>query len=82
MAAPSLDNEFMKYWEKLSVVQKESLISVAKNYAELTGVEDMGDARKKLILAERDAYLKGGEIRYGWDQVKEMAYNKDKRNGL
>ncbi len=32
MSAPSLDNEFMQYWLKLSVVQKESLLSVIKSF--------------------------------------------------
>ena len=35
MAAPSLDHEFMQYWLRLSSVQKESLLSVAKNYLDL-----------------------------------------------
>jgi hypothetical protein len=32
MGAPSLDNEFMQYWSKLTVIEKESLLNVAKNY--------------------------------------------------
>jgi len=35
MGATPLDNEFMQYWSKLSKVEKESLLSVAKHYAEL-----------------------------------------------
>jgi hypothetical protein len=34
MAAPSLDNEFMQLWSKLTVVQKESLLSVIKSFVE------------------------------------------------
>ena len=34
MGALSLDNEFMKYWLKLSQPEKESLLSVAKNFVE------------------------------------------------
>lgn len=30
-----LDNEFMEYWLKLSLPEKESLLSVAKNFIEL-----------------------------------------------
>jgi hypothetical protein len=30
MGAPSLDNEFMQYWSKLTVVENESLLNVAK----------------------------------------------------
>ncbi len=35
MAAPSLDNEFMQYWLKLTMPEKRSLLSVAKNYVHL-----------------------------------------------
>lgn len=35
MGAPSLDKEFMQYWMRLSVVEKESLFRVAKHYVEL-----------------------------------------------
>ena len=35
MAAPSLDNEFMQYWAKLTPVEKESLLYVARNYVQL-----------------------------------------------
>lgn len=31
----SLDSEFMKYWLKLSSMEKASLLSVAKHYVEL-----------------------------------------------
>jgi hypothetical protein len=78
MGAPSLDNEFMQYWSKLSVVEKESLINVAKNYIQLKEAEDVRDTRKKLIQAEREAYLKGEGKTFSWQQIKEMALNKDK----
>lgn len=34
MGALAVDNEFMKYWLKLSVPEKRSLLSVAKNFVE------------------------------------------------
>lgn len=40
MTALPLDNEFMEQWLKLSVPEKESLLSVAKNFVELK--EDIG----------------------------------------
>ncbi len=82
MAAPSLDNEFMQYWSKLTVVEKESLMNVAKNYVQLKKGEDVGDARKNLIRAERESYLNGDGKNLSWQQVKEMALNKDRRNAL
>lgn len=83
MAAPSLDNEFMQYWSKLSVIEKESLMNVAKNYVQLKQAEEgSDDARKKLIQAEREAYLKGEGNTYSWQQIKQMALNKDQRHAL
>jgi len=35
MLPHSLENEFSKYWSKLSAVEKESLLTVAKNYVQL-----------------------------------------------
>jgi hypothetical protein len=35
MGAQSLDQDFMRYWMRLSVVEKESLFQVAKHYVEL-----------------------------------------------
>lgn len=33
MAAPSLDIEFSKYWTQLTILQKQSLLSVIKSFA-------------------------------------------------
>jgi hypothetical protein len=35
MGALSLENEFLDYWLKLSVSEKESLLSVARHFVEL-----------------------------------------------
>jgi len=81
-AAPSLDSEFMQYWIKLSLVQKESLLSVAKNFVGLESEDNVVDLRKKLIQEEREKYLRGEGKSLSWDEVKKMACNKDQRNGL
>lgn len=83
MAVPLLDNEFMQYWSKLSVVQKESLLGVARTYVQ-TGesTESASDRRRKMILEDRQHYLNGVGSSYSWEQVKQMAANKEKRNGL
>ena len=81
MAAPVLDNEFMQYWSKLTTTEKESLLSVAKQYVQLKS-EDTDDLRKQLVMEERASYLKGEGKSFSWDEVKEMATNKEKRNGL
>ena len=81
-AASGLDNEFMQYWLKLSLVQKESLLSVAKNFVGLQNETDVIDFRKKLIREEREKYLQGEGKSFSWQEVKNMALNKDQRNGL
>ncbi|HET6253444.1 MAG TPA: hypothetical protein VFE32_05195 [Puia sp.] len=83
MAATSgLDNEFMQYWLKLSLGQKESLLNVAKNFVGLREETDAVDLRKQLIQEERQKYLRGEGKSLSWDEVKPMALNKDKRNVL
>jgi hypothetical protein len=83
MAATSgLDDEFMQYWLRLSLGQKESLLNVAKNFVGLREETDTADLRKQLIQEERQNYLQGEGRSFSWEEVKEMAVNKDKRNGL
>jgi len=83
MGAPSLDNEFMKYWSKLTVVEKESLLNVAKNYVLLKDEEtDPSVMRSKIIQEEREKYFRGEGRSYSWEEVKEMAINKEKRNAI
>jgi hypothetical protein len=67
---------------KLSLGQKESLLNVAKNFVGLRGETDAADLRKKLILEEREKHLRGESKSYSWAEVKNMALNKDQRNGL
>src|SRR6476620_3554439 len=83
MTGQLVDNEFNKYWNLLTAVQKESLLNVAKNYVQLSDKEeDISETRKKMIQAERNAYLKSEGKSFSWQQVKEMALNKDKRHEL
>lgn len=83
MAIPVLDNEFMQYWSKLTIVEKESLLSVAKQYVQLKNEDtDTNDLRKQLVMEERAKYLRGEGKSFSWDEVKDMAINKEKRNDL
>lgn len=83
MGAPSLDIEFMEYWSKLSSGEKESLLTVAKNYVELKHEEEDAEiARKKRIMQDREDYLNGIGKTYSWEEAKEMIVNKEKRNAL
>ena len=40
MSVQSLEQEFDQYWSKLSIVEKESLLAVAKNYVQLKDEND------------------------------------------
>ena len=77
MAVPLLDNEFMKYWSRLTVVEKESLLTVAKNYVQAKHDEaDANDLRKNLIAQERETYLQGKGTSYSWEQPYLAILNK------
>ncbi len=82
MAAPMLDTKFMEYWAKLSVVEKESLLRVAKNYVELKDTHANSSDLRRLILQEREDYLQGNGKSYSWNEVKELAINPQKRNAI
>ena len=38
--------------------------------------------RHKLIQAEREKYLRGEGKYYSWDEVKQLAVDKEKRNAV
>ena len=83
MGAPSLDNEFMQYWSKLTVVEKESLLNVARNYVLLKEEDaDLAEIRRNMVQEEREKYLKGEGGSYSWEEVKQMAIDKEKRDAL
>lgn len=83
MGIPVVDNEFMQYWSKLTAVEKESLLNVAKQYVSLKKESDDPDAmRRQLVMEEREKYLTREGKSFTWEQVKEMAVEKEKRNGL
>jgi hypothetical protein len=76
MAATSgLDSEFMQYWLRLSLGQKESLLNVAKNFVGLREDTDVIDMRKQLIQEERQKYFREEGKSFSWEEVKEMAIN-------
>jgi len=64
-------------------VEKESLLNVAKNYVLLKEEEtDISEIRRHLVQEEREKYLKGESRSYSWEEVKQMAIDKEKRNAL
>ncbi len=81
-AASPLDSEFMQYCLRLSLGQKESLLSVTKNFIGLKNETELADLRKILVQEEREKYLRGEGKSFSWEEVKNKALNKDQRHGL
>lgn len=59
MSAQPLDIEFSKYWSKLTPVQKQSLLSVAKSFVEGESI-NVEDYNKE--LQEGEAQYKAGDF--------------------
>lgn len=72
MTAQSLENEFHKYWLKLSVVEKQSLLTVAKNYVELKAEAfiDVDEYNKE--IDEAVARVEAGEF-FTHEEVLKMS---------
>lgn len=51
-------------------------------YTLLESEIDIDLQRHKLIMAERENYLNGEGKSFSWDEVKQMALNKEKRNAI
>jgi hypothetical protein len=41
---------------------------------------DLTEIRRNMVQEEREKYLKGEGISYSWEEVKQMAIDKEKRN--
>ncbi len=73
MAAPSLETEFNKYWLMLTSVEKESLLTVAKNYVHLK--DENGQVNIEQYNKEIDeavARVEAGEF-YTQEEVEQMS---------
>ena len=75
MSAQSLEQEFDQYWSKLNIVEKESLLAVAKNYVQL---KDDNDTERLSIeeynkeIDEAVARVEAGEF-YTHEEVVKMS---------
>ncbi len=73
MGAQSMDNEFLRYWMRLSLNEKQSLLHVAKHYVELK--DDTTPISIEEYNLELEAAMKrmdAGEF-YTHEQVVEMS---------
>lgn len=55
------------------------IFAIVKEYQEES---DTDSIRKQLVREERAKYLRGEGKSYTWDEVRDMAINKEKRDGL
>lgn len=53
---------------------------ITELYAQLES--EMQDDRTNLIAEERSRYMAGEGKSYSWEEVKNMALNKEMRNGI
>ena len=51
-------------------------------YTLLKEATDSDLLRKEIIRIEREKYFQGEGKSYSWDEVREMAVNKEKRNAI
>jgi predicted transcriptional regulator len=73
MSAQSLEQEFDQYWQKLSTVEKESLLAVAKNYVELKNDEErISIEQYNKEIDEAMAQMDAGEY-LSLEEVVEMS---------
>jgi hypothetical protein len=70
MAAPSLDNEFGKYWSLLTPVQKESLLSVIKSF--VIPREKISVEQYNKEIDEAIARVEAGEF-YTHEEAEKMS---------
>lgn len=73
MGAQSLDKDFLQYWMRLSIIEKESLLQVAKHYVDLK--DDTTPISIEQYNAEIDEAMKrmdAGEF-YTHEEVVEMS---------
>ena len=70
MAAPSLDEEFNKYWSLLTPVQKESLLGVIKSF--VIPREKISVEQYNKEIDEAIARVEAGEF-YSQEEVEKMA---------
>ena len=73
MSAHSLEQEFDQYWSKLNIVEKESLLAVAKNYVQLKdNTDSISIEQYNKEIDEAMARIDAGEF-YTHEEVVDMS---------
>ena len=72
-------------------IQSQNDLKILMDFVEKLGLfetelteEDslIDDQRMQLVKEERERYLKGEGKSFSWDEVKDMAKDKEKRNAI
>lgn len=70
----------MQYWSKLKDEEKKSLLEIAKQFVflkeDVTGTEEF---HQQLLQEERASYGTRKNKSFSWEEVKQMAVDKEKR---
>ena len=73
MSAQSLEQEFDQYWSKLNIVEKESLLAVAKKYVQLKdNTDSISIEQYNKEIDEAMARIDAGEF-YTHEEVVDMS---------
>lgn len=72
MQTVSVDKEMMNYWQQLTMVQKESLLSVVKSFVETAETVNMAQYNQEIDEAVKR--VEAGEF-YTQAEVEAMAKN-------
>lgn len=77
------ETELLRYWQKLTSVQRDLVVNLIKNIvgdeAQVREAAEIPQEQWDKIHKEREAHNAGSKS-YTWDEVKNMARNKEKRH--
>jgi Uncharacterised protein family (UPF0175) len=80
MSVPASDNELMQYWSKLTDEEKQSLLKMAKRYVvEKENVTGTDELQGQLLQEESAEYRPLKNRIFTWEDVRQMAVDKEKR---
>lgn len=72
-------NTRQKLHEFIDTLEEKKVEAI---YTLFIDVIDIDAKRKRLVMAERENYLKGEGKSFSWEEVKQMAMNKEKRHAI
>ena len=76
MQTSSIRQRLHQYIDSIEDKKVEAIYMLLENEI------DTDTLRRKLIQIEREKYIKGEGVSYSWEDIKQMAVDKDKRDGI